>query len=98
MIVKGSERCSQGGSREVEGIKGVRRWLTRYTGCQAMSGLSGSSLFLSGQRVAFKLLPSLLLEEIGTRGGKRVELAGEGSGQTREGAREVDTSLYTQKM
>ena len=38
-----------------------------------------------------------LLEEIGTRGGKRVELAGEGSGQTREGARKVNTSLYTWK-
>ena len=27
-----------------------------------------------------------------------MELAGEGSGQMREGAREVNTSLYTQKM
>ena len=35
---------------------------------------------------------------IGTRGGKRVGLPGEGSGQTREGAREVDTSLNIQKM
>ena len=42
--------------------------------------------------------PELVLEEIGTRGGKRVGLPGEGSGQTREGAREVNTSLYTQKM
>ena len=40
----------------------------------------------------------MLLEETGTRAGKRMELAGEGSGQTREGAREVDTSLYTRKM
>ena len=39
-----------------------------------------------------------VLEEIGTRGGKRMELAGEGSGQTCEGAREVNTSLYTRKM
>ena len=39
-----------------------------------------------------------MLEEIGTRGGKQMQLAGEGSGQTREGAREVNTSPYTRKM
>ena len=44
------------------------------------------------------VLVTCVLEEIGTRGGKRVGLAGEGSGQTREGALEVDTSLYTRKM
>ena len=36
-----------------------------------------------------------MLEEMGARSGKRVEMAGSGCGQTREGAREVNIrSIY----
>ena len=40
----------------------------------------------------------IVLKEIGTRGGKTSGITREGSGQMREGAWEVDTSLYTRKM
>ena len=60
-----------------------------YTG---NSYLSSSSLF-TGTSIRSGYSDSGLLEEIGTRGGKRVGLTGEGSGQTRKGAREVQSNL-----